>query len=439
MRLRLRALPPPAMLALLYAGFIALGTVLLNLPIAHGGAVGWSEAAFTAVSAVTVTGLVVVDTGSDFTLFGQIVIAILIQVGGLGLMTFAALLAAMIGISIGFGQKAILREELGRSQSVGLGQIVRLVLMIALIAETIGIVLLSTVFVPQFGWSEGIWQAVFHTVSAFNNAGFALFADSLSQWAEEWTVTLTVPGLFILGGIGFVVVGEIVGKRRWRSLSLHSKLMLVGTLGLIAVSWPLWAALEWHNPGTIGAMDLLGKLQASFFQAVTPRTAGFNTVDTAAMSDSATLLTMVLMFIGGGTTSTAGGIKVTTFIVLILATIAFFRQRDTLNAFQRSLGTAEVMKVTALVAISLALIVVVLFLVTLTYQGDFKSIAFEVVSAFGTVGLSLGATGELSDSGRLLIMAMMFLGRVGPLTLGFFLISRARPRVAYPAGDVYLG
>lgn len=433
-------LSPPAMLASIYAAFIVVGAVVLFLPFSHTGAVTFSDALFTAASAVTVTGLAVVDTGSDFTLFGQIVVALLIQVGGLGLMTFAALLLAMLGLSIGMPQRLALRDELGQTGLGELAALVRIVILVAFIAEAIGTAALMVVFVPEFGWAEGAWQALFHAISAFNNAGFSLFSDSLSAYVADPVVNVTITLLFIIGGLGFVVLADLNKQRRWAKLTLHSKLMLSGTLFLIAAAWLLFAALEWRNPATLGGLEGTGaRFLASFFQAVTPRTAGFNTLDYAAMSDSTTIMTLGLMLVGGGSSSTAGGIKVTTLIVLALATLAFFRRQERLHIFGRSLGISEVMKVLALTALSVFLVLTGLFLVSLTYQGAFIDLVFEVFSAFGTVGLSRGATGELDTFGRLIIIAIMFVGRLGPLTLAFFLAAQTTPKVRYPEGKVYLG
>ena len=444
-RALLRDLPPPATLALLYAAFIVLGAVLLRLPVAHTGGVGWSEALFTSVSAVTVTGLVVVDTGTAFTGFGQAVIAALIQLGGLGLMVFAVLVLSVLGLDLGAVGRGYLREELnqGRAPLRKLGSlrgIVRVVIVAAIVCETVGILVLAWVFVPAFGWGQGMWHAVFHTVSAFNNAGFALFADSLSGWVGDWRVNVFVPAMFILGGLGFIVLGDLWTNRfRWRPLALHSKLMLVGTAVFVLVPWALFALLEWNNPGTLGGRPLGEKVWGAWFQAVTPRTAGFNTLDTAAMGEATAIMTMALMVIGGGPTSTAGGIKLTTFIVAILGAIAFFRRRDRLNAFGRSLGSEEVMKVMALLTVSTVTMFLATFLLAISWQGPFLILLFEVTSAFGTVGLSMGATSQLDAWGRACLITLMFLGRVGPLTLGFFLATRAAPRVRYPAGQVYLG
>ncbi|QFT59339.1 Ktr system potassium uptake protein B [Sulfitobacter sp. THAF37] len=432
------ALPPPAVLGLLYLVFIVIGGLLLWLPVSHNGGIGLSEALFTSTSAVTVTGLVLADTGAAFTGFGQAVIAALIQLGGLGLMTFAVLVLSALGIPVGMPQRLILREDLNQTSISNLTVLVRVIIVVALICEAVGALLLAFVFVPEYGLN-GIWQAIFHSVSAFNNAGFALHPDSLSQWVGNPLINIVITLLFIMGGIGFIVVGDIYQARRWRQLTLHSKLMLVGTALLIVWGCVWFAVLEWTNPATLGGLSAGDKLWASWFQGVTPRTAGFNTIDTAGMHDSTTVMTMTLMLVGGGSTSTAGGIKVTTLAVLMLATVAFFRRQTTLHAFGRALGVEEVLKVLALTVISMLLVLSGIFVVSISHDGQFLDLAFEVTSAFGTVGLSRGATGELDGIGRALIMMIMFIGRVGPLALGFFLATRTVPRVKYPPGQVYLG
>ncbi len=432
------SLPPPALLVMFYMVVIVLGAILLWLPISHTGDIGLNEAIFTSTSAVTVTGLILADTGSAFTGFGQGVIAVLIQLGGLGLMTFAVLLLSALGIPVGMPQRLILREDLNQTSISNLTYLARIILVIALICEAVGALILAFVFVPEFGWN-GVWQAIFHSISAFNNAGFALHSDSLSAWVGNPIVNLVIPLLFILGGLGFIVVGDMYQKRSWRRLTLHSKLMLAGTVFLILWGTIMFGLLEWNNPDTLGGLSTSEKLWASWFQGVTPRTAGFNTINTGGMDDSTTMLTMTLMLVGGGSTSTAGGIKVTTLCVLILATIAFFGRQTTLNAFGRSLGIEEVMKVMALTTVSTLLVMTGIFVISISFTGTFLDLAFEVTSAFGTVGLSRGATGLLDGFGQAVIIVTMFLGRVGPLAIGFLLATRSVPRVKYPAGQIYLG
>lgn len=433
-------IPPPAVLALLYAALILVGSLLLRLPVAAEVPVSWSDAVFTAASAVTVTGLAVLDVGSDFTLFGQAVVLVLIQLGGLGLMTFAVLVLSMIGVPVGLPQLIFLREDLNQTSIADLLHLVTVILRVVLVCEGVGMALLALVFVPQFGVGEGLWQALFHTVSAFNNAGFGLESDSLAQWATNPVVNLVIIALLVVGGIGFSVLWDVWRVRSWRHFSLHTKLTLTGTAALAAISVVLFAALEWNNPGTLGHYPDVGdKLLVSLFQAFTTRTAGFSSVDIGQLHDSTALMFISMMMIGGGSTSTAGGIKVTTFMVLLLATVAFFRRTESLHAFGRSLGFDDVLKVLALTVLSVLIVMLGIFVISISHDGDFLDMAFEAVSAFGTVGLSRGATGELNEVGRAVIIVLMFIGRVGPLTLGFFLATRVPPRIRYPQSTVFVG
>ncbi|SFE29746.1 TrkH family potassium uptake protein [Roseivivax sediminis] len=440
LRWRVLKLSPPALLASFYLVLVVLGGVFLHLPFANTGGLTVMDTLFTSMSAVTVTGLTVVDTGGDYTLAGQAGILVLMQLGGLGLVTFAVFVLASLGVQLGLGQRLILREDLNQSSFGDLMQLVKTVFVVALGCEAVGAILLAIVFVPDHGWGPGLWAAVFHAVSAFNNAGFSLWSESLVDYATDPVVNIVVPMLFIIGGLGFVVLNDIRRKRSWRRFTLHSKIMLVMSLVLIFYGWATFAILEWTNPGTLGAYDdAVSRLVVSWFQAVTPRTAGFNTIDTGEIRDSTALMTMTLMLVGAGSTSTAGGIKVTTFAVLILATLAFFRRESELHLFRRSLGVDEVMKVLALTVVSMLIVLSAIFFVSITHDGSFLSLAFEICSAFGTVGLTMGATPELDTFGRLVVMTVMFLGRVGPLTLGFFIATHSAARVRYPPGRIFLG
>ena len=433
-------LPAPALLALLYLSWITVGALLLMLPVASTDGITWSDAFFTATSAVTVTGLVVVDSGTAFTTFGQGVLMLLIQLGGMGLMTFAVLVLSSLGMQIGLAQRQFLREEMGLASLGGLLDIVWVVFRVVLVCELIGMAIMAFVFVPDFGWREGLWQAAFHSISAFNNAGFSLFSNSLMEYVDRPLIIFTISIQFIVAGLGFAVLSDILVYGKWQKFSLHTRLMLVGTLTLILISCLGYGILEWNNPETLAGLASSGeKFNAIWFEAVTPRTAGFNSMNTAAMQDSTTLMTIVLMVIGGGSTSTAGGIKVTTAVVLLLATIAFFRNSGRMKAFGYSVGLQQGLKVMALLTISLFVILAGLFLIVATHDMDFLIAAFEVTSAFGTVGLSQGATSELNDFGRAIICLIMFLGRLGPLTLGLFLASKTTPRIQYPEGTIYLG
>ena len=432
-------LSPPAYLSLLYLSFILLGTFGLMLPFASFDGTSFHKALFTAVSAVTVTGLAIVDTGSHYTIFGQIIIAFLIQLGGLGLMTFSVLVLSLLGVPISTHSRTLLREDLNQ---INVGTLLRLVSVIfkaVRFFEIIGALILCVVFIPEFGLVDGVWHGIFHSISAFNNAGFALWPDSLMQWQGSFLVNITIPALFIIGGLGYSVIMEIWDKRAWHRLSLHAKLMLIGSGLLILFSFFFFALLEWSNNGTLAPLDLSTKVLSSWFQAVTTRTAGFNSLDIAALEYSTTFMMMPLMVIGGGSTSTAGGIKVTTLAIMLLAAVAFFKQKNQIAVFGKSIGLEEVFKAMAIITISLILIVTALFLLTATHDLPFLDIAFEVCSAFGTVGLSRGITGELNQFGQYVIMIVMFLGRVGPLALGFFLATKVVSRVRYPSERVLLG
>ncbi|ARO15042.1 K+ transporter Trk [Ketogulonicigenium robustum] len=433
-------LPPPIVVAGIYAATIALGAALLQLPVAHTGGLRWSDTAFMATSAVTVTGLAVIDVGSQLTLFGQAILLVLVQLGGLGLMTFAVLILDVLGRPVGLTGEAYLREDMKQNALWRVGRLVRQIARVVFIFEGVGIALLCLSFIPDLGFWPGLWAAIFHGIGAFNNAGFSIFRQGLVPYVDDPVVNIVVPALFITGGIGYFVLHDVIYRRRWRAFSLNTRIMLVGTAVLIPWSVVMFAALEWTNPLTLGALDgTWPRIAASWFQGVTPRTAGFNTVDIGGIHDSTSMLFIALMLIGGGATSTAGGIKVTTFAVMILATIAFFRRQTQLHIFGRGIDHDQILKVMALVAVSLILVFCGVFLLSLSHDGQFLDIAFEVASAFSTTGLSRNYTGDLNDFGRAVIMAIMFIGRLGPLTLGFFLATQLPPRVRYPNERIHVG
>lgn len=437
---RARRTPPPAVLALLYLGLILLGGAALLLPFATTRPLTVMEALFTSTSAVTVTGLSVIDLQNGLTFWGQLVVIVLVQLGGLGLMSFAVLVLSALGMPIGIRHQTYLREDLNQTSFTSLTKLVGIIVRVVLIAEVLGALALCVVFVPQYGAWPGLWHAIFHSVSAFNNAGFSTFSDGLTRYATDPVINLVIPALFITGGIGYIVLSDIRRNRFWTGWGLHTRLMVIGSVALIVIGVGLTALLEWNNHRTLGQFaSPVARLTVAWFQGVTPRTAGFATTDIGALHDSTSLLYMALMIIGGGPTSTAGGIKVTTVIVLLLATLAFFRRRTEISVFHRSIGVDEALKVMALVALAAMLNFAGIFLIMAFRDGDFMNISFEVASAFGNAGLTRNFTDDLSPLGRVVIMAIMFLGRVGPLTLGFFLATRTTPRVRYPEGQVHLG
>jgi len=435
-----RQINPPRLLLESFLVLIGLGACLLKLPLATEAPIGWLEAAFTATSAVTVTGLAVVDTGSEFTLFGQLVILTLIQLGGLGLMTFAVLTALALGFRMRLSHQVVVKEAFNEVSLQTARRAGASIALFALTAELIGVGVLSIFFVPELGWTEGLYQALFYTISAFNNAGFALSPDSLSAYVGHAGISLTVTALFITGGLGYIVVMEVIEKRRWSRLSVYVKIILGATLLLNLLATIAILLLEYGNPATLGALDgFSDKLLAAWFQGTTPRTAGFNTLDIGALTAGTSTLMLVLMFIGGAPNSTASGIKISTFVILLAATRSFLRGNLNVSFFRRSLHQETVLKALAAVTIGMITVFFAVLALTIIVDDDFLDIAFEAVSAFGTVGLSRGTTAELGSAGQLVIMAVMLIGRLGPLTLGYTLTVRRKSHVRYATTEFPVG
>lgn len=434
-------LSPPAILAGSFLFLIAVGTLLLWLPWASTAAhpVSLWEALFTASSAVTVTGLTIIDIG-QLTLFGQIVLLLLIHLGGLGLMTFAALTVIALGGRLGLGGQRLVREAMSQTSPGDMLVLVRHVAIVALSVEAIGVLLLSLVWVPEMGFWQGLWFSIFHVVSAFNNAGFGLLTENLAPWASQPLVNLVITALIIIGGLGFTVQMELWRRRRFRHLSLHSKLTLTGTAILLLGAWALVMLFEWNNPQTLGALSEPARPLAAWFTAVTPRTAGFSTLDIGGLATPTVLLLMFLMFIGGGSGSTASGIKVSTFMVVILATRAFLKGDEQPVAFRRTVAMVTVFRAYVVVMLSLMLVGIACFLMVIL-EPEMKplNLMFEVFSAFGTVGLTRGITSDISPAGQALLMLLMFAGRVGPLALAFSLARPRHRKVRYTEDQVQVG
>jgi len=417
---------PPFILSASFALLILLGTCLLKLPIATESPITWLQSLFTVTSAVTVTGLVVIDTGSVFTPFGQVIIALLIQCGGLGLMTFAIVTLIALGGKIGFLQQTVAKEAFNQTDTSTLVSTAKAVLVFSLLVEAVGMLILSVYWSGELGWQTSLFHGFFYTISAFNNAGFALSPDSLIPYVADPVVNLTITGLFIVGGLGFSVWIDLKRNKRWSKLTVYSRMMITGTVLINAVAVIAIYLIEYNNPNTLAPLSELGKWLASWFQAVTPRTAGFNTLPIDQLEDGSTLLILVLMFIGGGSLSTASGIKVVTFMVLILATYGYLRRDEAVYVFKREIPKDTISKALALTMISIGVTWLAIFALVLTEKAPIMDIAFEAVSALGTVGLSRGLTSNLSSAGQGIIIFMMFMGRLGPLMLAYFL---ANPRV----------
>lgn len=430
---------PPLAISGSFLLLIIIGTLLLKLPFATTSPISWTDALFTATSATTVTGLSVFNPGTVLTGFGELVLLVLIQCGGIGLMTFAVAILILFRRKIGLQSRIYLQESLTQNTVGGIVKLVKLILTFALTVEAAATVLLTIYWIPKFGFKDALNYSVFHVVSAFNNAGFSLFSDNLMSFAGDPIVNILISALFIIGGIGFTVVIDVYQKKSFHRWTLHTKLMISGTLIINALAMVIIFALEYGNPGTLGNLSLPDKLLASYFSAVTPRTAGFNTLNYGEFEDPTLLFTMLLMFIGGGSASTASGIKLTTFIVVILATVSFLRSQREPEIFGRSIRLETILRSLAITTISVLLVVFFLFLLTVTEKIPFLPLAFEVVSAFGTVGLSMGITGDLSSLGEILLSLVMFTGRIGPLTLFFILMKPRKEHYRYPYDQVFTG
>lgn len=432
-------LTPPQFLALMFLVLVLVGGVLLKLPVASVKHVSWIDAFFTAISAATVTGLVSVDPGSTYTLFGEIVILFLIQVGGLGIMSFAVLVVIMLGKRIGIKQRLVMQEALNQPSIGGVIRLVRNLLVFSLIIEAIAVFFLSLRWVPDLGWGKGIYYSIFHTIAAYNNAGFGLWPDNLTRYVGDPTVNLVITFLIILGGIGFTVLVDLWYSRSGRNLSLHSKIMILSTVIVNIVSILLIYTFEYNNPHTLGPLSQADKIWAAYFQGISPRTAGFNTIDIAGMEQDSLFFTIILMFIGAGSTSTGGGIKLTTFIVIIFAVLTFLRGKEETTIMKRTIRNAVIFRALAIASLSMMLVFGGAMLLSMTEKVPFLEILFEVVSAFGTVGLTMGLTFELTFIGKIIIMCIMFLGKIGPLTLAFSLAKPNKTNIRYPDGDIFTG
>lgn len=434
-----KPISPPALIASSFLFTILIGTVLLKLPFATKIPISWVDALFTATSATTVTGLSVIDISSTLTVFGEAILLLLIQIGGVGLMAFAVATLIILGRKVGMKNRIFIQETFSYQSIGGTVKFLREILLFVFITEGIACITLSLFWVPEFGWKQGLYYSVFHVVSAFNNAGFSLFPDNLMPFAGDPVVIFILSGLFVIGGIGFVVVMDVIQKKSIRQWALHTKVMIYGTLILNTVAMLFLLIMEFHNHKTIGDLSFADKVWTSYFQAVTPRTAGFNMVAMEDMEESSLLLTLLLMFIGGGSASTASGIKLTTFIVILLTTLSYFRGISEPHIFNRTIKAEIIFRSMAVAAVSSGVIFVALFLLTMTEKMPFLPLLFETVSAFGTVGLSLGITSDLSSVGEIIICLVMFLGRIGPLTLFFLLIRTRKESYHYSYDHVHTG
>ena len=436
-----------AVIALGFAGIILMGSLLLSMPFASqsGKSIGWYDALFTSTSAVCVTGLVVRDTGTTFNLFGQVVLMCLIEVGGLGFMTFAILVFRLIGRQISLRERMLIRESMNESGVGGMDQLVRWVARSAFTVQLAGALVLSLRFVPIFGPSRGIFYSLFHSVSAFCNAGFDLLGNfsSLTAFRADALVNLTVIALIIVGGLGFAVLRDLFNRRKRRHyLHLQTRLVLVSFGTLLVSGWIFVLLAEWNNPGTLGPLPFGEKLLAALFQSVTLRTAGFNTIDQQALHPATKLVSCILMFIGASPASTGGGVKVTTVAVLFLAVRMTIKGERNIVTFRRKIPEDLLRRALAVVSIAAGVVLLDVLAISLMQpELAFLDILMECCSAMGTVGVSAFGSVQLNGVSRLLIILTMYLGRIGPLTMALVLAHRQRrePRIQYPNGQIMIG
>lgn len=445
-----RHLPPARIFILSFAGLILLGAFALWFPLsASENPLTFIDALFMSTSGVCVTGLVVVDIGKDLSLIGQIITLVLFQIGGLGIITFSVFLFGLMGRGVSFKEREIIQSAYMHTPRRDFLLILKSVFLSTLIIETVGTLILFIRFSRDFPWGQALYTSLYHAVSAFNNCGYSLFSDSLMGYRSDWLVNLTIMGLLILGGIGFIVLHELIS--RWRGsqkrMSAHSKIALLTTGFLIVSGALLFYFFEGNN--SLKNMDPGTSLLVCFFQSVTPRTCGFNTVDIALLTNGAILLLMILMFIGACPGSTGGGIKTTSAALLFLMIWNRLKGHDAVNVFNRTIPQ-EILTRTISIIIASAFSVCLITCILLLSGGDalspaesrqfFVEYLFEVISAFGTVGLSMGVTPALNDVQKIAVTLMMFAGRVGPLTLAFSLAAAAsKGDITYAEETVMVG
>ncbi len=437
-------LSPPRILVAGFAVMIAIGSLLLMQPFATADGAGtrWIDALFTATSAACVTGLVVVDTGTHYSIAGQIIVLLLIQIGGLGFMTMATLFALVLRKRISLKDRLLLQEAMNLNSMEGVVRLIRKVLLYSLVVEAAGALLYAVRFAADMPLGRAVYFGIFHGISMFNNAGFDIFGDyrSLTGYVSDPLVNIVTMVLVVTGGLGFIVLSDLMEWRNNRRFSLHSKVVLLATGSLIVIGAVVIFIFEYSNAKTMEPLGFGGKVLSAFFQSVTTRTAGANTLDIGAMRQASLFFMIILMFIGASPGSTGGGIKTTTFMTLVAAMGAMIRGREDIVLFRYRLGKERIMKALTITMLSLALVLVVTMVLCTVEDRDFLRILFETVSAFGTVGLSTGITTSLKDVSKLLLSLTMFAGRLGPLTMAYALRPKqGKELYKNPEGKIIIG
>jgi len=434
-----------------FLAMIAVGTILLMMPFCTSNGT-WNDlmvALFTSTSAVCVTGLSVVDPGTYFSFWGQLFILLLAQIGGLGYMTTTTFLILLIGRKFNLRHKIAIQQALDRPGMSGSTQVIRSIIATTLIFEITGTFLLLPAFVPKYGWSQGLWLAIFHSVNAWNNAGFSLFKDNLIGYQSSALVAFTITALIIFGGIGYQVIMEMylwlchrfINKSRNIILSLDFKVATITTIVLLSLGIIVFFATEIRNPQTFGNINFRDQLLAAWFQSVTTRTAGFNTIDIGKMTNAGLFLTIAFMFIGASPGGTGGGMKTTTLRVLTSCTKTILQGKEEVLLYERKIATSLILKAVGVFVGSITTVIISTILISITDpELDFIHILLEVVSAFATVGLSTGITGNVSIVAKLILIVTMYIGRVGVLVLMSALLGDPRPtRIHYPEENLLVG
>lgn len=433
---------PTFILAIGFLLLISLGGLILSTSFVTntGERTGLIDSFFVAASASCVTGLTPLNTAMHWNFWGKLVILILIQIGGLGIMTLASIIPLILGRKIGIKSRAILKEQLNVNSMEGLVKLFKYVLAFTIITEGLGALALSFSFVPTYGVDKGIWFSIFHSISAFCNAGFDIMGDSIYPLRNNGLVNITLMALVIVGGLGFMVTSEIYYKRTFKNLSTHSKLVILVSIILLLLGAFGFFMIESFDGGVLEGEGLKGAIYQSLFQSVSARTAGFYSVNLSQIKDSSALFLMIFMFIGGSPGSTAGGLKTTTFVVLVLASISVIKKEREPVVFNRHIGEETIKKALAIFMISMSIVFLVSFILTLSESFDLVDILYETVSALATVGASRGITGGLSNLGKILIGLCMYLGRVGPMSMAFaFGIKSNKRMTRYPESFISIG
>lgn len=447
-RKRPKRLSATQIVAIVFVAIILLGAALLALPAASrsGVSCGIRPALFTATSATCVTGLVLYDTWTQWSGFGQTVIICLIQIGGLGFMSIATMVVFLLRRKVGLKQRLVMAQALSLNDMDGVVRLQKWVIVGSLSIEAIGAMILTLRFLPEYGFATALKWGVFHSVSAFCNAGFDILGcitpgASLMEFNSDPMVLLTISGLIVIGGLGFLVWEEVVRVRRFKKMSVYTRLVLVMTLALLVMGTICFAVLEWNNPATLGQMSIGDKWLNSFFQSVTTRTAGFAAVDQAVLTDAGKGVSMALMLVGGCSGSTAGGVKTVTMLVLLLFIWSRARGKSSVCVFRRTIPSAQVLNAMTIVALLVGLAVFGGIFISATSPVGFTDGLYESVSALATVGLTAGTTGKLSVAAQILMIIYMYFGRVGILTisLGFLMGSEAEERFHYAQTNMLIG